>query len=198
MRMMGWCTAALSKQKPSRLSFRRLAECHLEMHPAKTKVVYCKDEHRQGKYPNVKFDFLGYSAPQKCGRSLQSPWPVLFHDMDKDIMVQAGDPLLDEPDSEDSEELEDALSGVGDAMLKVEDPIVAARVLVALDTSELPEQVMARDPALSGRDVNAEAFRILYKELTGDPRNDPPAPPTSQPDLSCTKCGARVQESSSF
>ena len=83
-------------------------------------------------------------------------------------------------------------------MLRVEDPIVAARVLVALDTSELPEQLMAHHPTLSGRDVNAEAFRVLYKELAGDPRNDPPAPPTSQPDLSCTKCGARVQESSSF
>src|SRR5215475_2466591 len=38
----------------------RLAECHLEMHPTRTKVVYCKDENRKGKYPNVKFDFLGY------------------------------------------------------------------------------------------------------------------------------------------
>jgi hypothetical protein len=39
----------------------RLAECRLEMHPTKTKVVYCKDGKRKGKYPNVKFDFLGYS-----------------------------------------------------------------------------------------------------------------------------------------
>src|ERR1700745_2673495 len=38
----------------------RLAECHLEMHPTKTKVVYCKDGKRKGKYPNVRFDFLGY------------------------------------------------------------------------------------------------------------------------------------------
>ena len=38
----------------------RLAECRLEMHPTKTKVVYCKDGKRRGKYPNVKFDFLGY------------------------------------------------------------------------------------------------------------------------------------------
>ena len=38
----------------------RLAECHLEMHPTKTKIVYCKDAKRKGKYPNVKFDFLGY------------------------------------------------------------------------------------------------------------------------------------------
>jgi RNA-directed DNA polymerase len=38
----------------------RLAECHLEMHPTKTKVVYCKDGKRKDKYPTVKFDFLGY------------------------------------------------------------------------------------------------------------------------------------------
>jgi group II intron reverse transcriptase/maturase len=38
----------------------RLAECHLEMHPMKTKVVYCKDGKRKDKYPTVKFDFLGY------------------------------------------------------------------------------------------------------------------------------------------
>ena len=38
----------------------RLAECHLEMHPTKTKIVYCKDGSRKGKYPNRSFDFLGY------------------------------------------------------------------------------------------------------------------------------------------
>jgi RNA-directed DNA polymerase len=38
----------------------RLAECRLELHPTKTKIVYCKDRNRTGTYPNVKFDFLGY------------------------------------------------------------------------------------------------------------------------------------------
>ena len=38
----------------------RLAECRLELHPTKTKVVYCKDRSRRGAYPNVQFDFLGY------------------------------------------------------------------------------------------------------------------------------------------
>src|SRR5208283_547788 len=36
----------------------RLAECHLELHPTKTKIVYCRDGKRKGTYPNVKFDFL--------------------------------------------------------------------------------------------------------------------------------------------
>jgi RNA-directed DNA polymerase len=38
----------------------RLAECRLELHPTKTKIVYCKDGKRKGTYPNVTFDFLGY------------------------------------------------------------------------------------------------------------------------------------------
>jgi RNA-directed DNA polymerase len=38
----------------------RLAECHLEMHPTKTRIVYCRDGKRRGKYPNIKFEFLGY------------------------------------------------------------------------------------------------------------------------------------------
>jgi group II intron reverse transcriptase/maturase len=38
----------------------RLAECYLELHPTKTRIVYCKDRKRKGKYQNVKFDFLGY------------------------------------------------------------------------------------------------------------------------------------------
>jgi RNA-directed DNA polymerase len=38
----------------------RLAECGLEMHPTKTKIVFCKDSNRKSSYPNVMFDFLGY------------------------------------------------------------------------------------------------------------------------------------------
>lgn len=39
----------------------RLAQCGLQMHPDKTKIVYCKDGRRKGKYPNRQFDFLGYT-----------------------------------------------------------------------------------------------------------------------------------------
>ncbi|MGZ6662952.1 MAG: group II intron maturase-specific domain-containing protein, partial [Solirubrobacteraceae bacterium] len=39
----------------------RLAEVGLELHPDKTRIVYCKDGSRKGKYPNKQFDFLGYT-----------------------------------------------------------------------------------------------------------------------------------------
>jgi RNA-directed DNA polymerase len=38
----------------------RLAECQLELHPDKTRIVYCKDIKRTAEYPTVMFDFLGY------------------------------------------------------------------------------------------------------------------------------------------
>jgi RNA-directed DNA polymerase len=38
----------------------RMAECCLELHPTKTKIVYCRDGRRKGKFENVAFDFLGY------------------------------------------------------------------------------------------------------------------------------------------
>jgi hypothetical protein len=38
----------------------RMEECRLELHPVKTKIVYCRDDDRRRRYPNEKFDFLGY------------------------------------------------------------------------------------------------------------------------------------------
>ena len=40
---------------------KRFAECKLQLHPQKTKIVYCKDANRSGKYPEQAFDFLGYT-----------------------------------------------------------------------------------------------------------------------------------------
>jgi RNA-directed DNA polymerase len=39
----------------------RFKECGLELHPHKTKIVYCKDGSRKKVYPNKSFDFLGYT-----------------------------------------------------------------------------------------------------------------------------------------
>src|SRR5262249_642549 len=50
----------------------RLAECGLEMHPSKTKIVYCKDSNRKASYPNVTFDFLGYGFRPRLAKNAQS------------------------------------------------------------------------------------------------------------------------------
>lgn len=47
----------------------RFKMCGLELHLDKTKIVYCKDEHRKGEYAHMKFDFLGYTF---CRRSVKN------------------------------------------------------------------------------------------------------------------------------
>ncbi len=39
----------------------RLGLLGLELHPVKTKIVYCKDANRRGDYEHTSFDFLGYT-----------------------------------------------------------------------------------------------------------------------------------------
>jgi RNA-directed DNA polymerase len=51
----------------------RLIECKLEMHPEKSRMVYCRDINRQDEYPVTQFTFLGYcfrprKAVDKYGR----------------------------------------------------------------------------------------------------------------------------------
>jgi RNA-directed DNA polymerase len=58
-----------SQQQAERLKvalMQRLADCGLELHPQKTRVVYCKDSLRRGTYPEQQFDFLGFTfRPRK-------------------------------------------------------------------------------------------------------------------------------------
>ena len=39
----------------------RLGALGLELHPVKTKIVYCKDANRRGDFEHASFDFLGYT-----------------------------------------------------------------------------------------------------------------------------------------
>ena len=50
----------------SRLA-KRFQECKLEIHPEKTRIVYCKDSNRTGENENIEFTFLGYTfKPRKA------------------------------------------------------------------------------------------------------------------------------------
>ena len=50
----------------------RLKACGLELHPEKTKLVYCRDYRRQESFETVKFDFLGYSFQPRSTKSKQT------------------------------------------------------------------------------------------------------------------------------
>lgn len=44
----------------------RFRRCGLELHPDKTRIVYCKDGKRREKYPDIQFTFLGYCFRPRC------------------------------------------------------------------------------------------------------------------------------------
>jgi len=47
----------------------RFEACKLELHPTKTKIVYCKDGSRKGQYAQTQFDFLGYTFRRRLVRN---------------------------------------------------------------------------------------------------------------------------------
>ena len=56
----------------------RLVTCKLDLHPEKTRIVYCKDDDRQGNYPNEKFDFLGYTFQARRSKNRWGKYFVNF------------------------------------------------------------------------------------------------------------------------
>jgi RNA-directed DNA polymerase len=56
----------------------RFAECGLDLHPTKTKIVYCKDDDRPGEYEHIKFDFLGYTFQPRRAKNRWGEFFVSF------------------------------------------------------------------------------------------------------------------------
>jgi RNA-directed DNA polymerase len=64
----------------------RFKECGLELHPGKTRIVYCKDSDRRGEYLEIKFDFLGYTF---CPRRSKSRYGKFFINFTPGVSNQA-------------------------------------------------------------------------------------------------------------
>ena len=48
---------------------QRLNQCGLELHPDKTRIVYCQDEDRPEAFSITDFDFLGYTFRKRTSRT---------------------------------------------------------------------------------------------------------------------------------
>ncbi|MCX5309396.1 group II intron reverse transcriptase/maturase [Streptomyces sp. NBC_00154] len=48
---------------------QRLAQVGLELHPDKTRIVYCKDADRRGSYEHTAFTFLGYTFRPRLAKN---------------------------------------------------------------------------------------------------------------------------------
>lgn len=71
----------------------RLLQCGLELHPTKTRIVYCKDSDRRGAHEHVSFDFLGFSfqprrAKNRWGKFFVSFLPAISAKAAKAIRAQ--------------------------------------------------------------------------------------------------------------
>ena len=56
----------------------RFKECGLELHPEKTKIVYCKDDDRRGDYPGTSFDFLSYTFRPRRAKNRWGKYFISF------------------------------------------------------------------------------------------------------------------------
>jgi group II intron reverse transcriptase/maturase len=57
---------------------KRMEQCGLELHPEKTKVVYCKDANRKEDYRCFSFDFLGFCFRPRLSRNRHGQYFVNF------------------------------------------------------------------------------------------------------------------------
>lgn len=68
----------------------RMGEVGLQLHPDKTRIVYCKDGNRRGAYVHTSFTFLGYTfrarkARSKAGKRFTNFLPAISKDALKRI-----------------------------------------------------------------------------------------------------------------
>lgn len=57
---------------------KRMEQCGLELHPEKTKIVYCKDANRTGDHERHSFEFLGFCFRPRLSRNRHGQYFVNF------------------------------------------------------------------------------------------------------------------------
>jgi RNA-directed DNA polymerase len=72
------CRTEAEAQEVQRAIAVRMQECRLELHPEKTKIVYCKDDDRRGTYPNEQFDVLGYTCRPRRSKNWKGKFFINF------------------------------------------------------------------------------------------------------------------------
>ena len=68
---------------------QRMAQVGLELHPGKTRIVYCKDSRRRGSHEHQRFDFLGYTFRPRLATGKRGPFvsfsPAISEDAAKAV-----------------------------------------------------------------------------------------------------------------
>ena len=79
------CRSRVQAEFALRRIAERFRQCGLELHPEKTRIVYCRDINRPAAYPTTQFTFLGYTfrprkAVDKHGRVYVNFAPAVSRD----------------------------------------------------------------------------------------------------------------------
>jgi RNA-directed DNA polymerase len=72
------CRTERQAQEMRKAIAERLRSCGLELHPEKTKIVYCKDDSRKGTYSNESFDFLSYRFQPRKAKNRKGKFFINF------------------------------------------------------------------------------------------------------------------------
>ena len=70
----------------------RLQECKLEIHPEKTRIVYCRNDKYQGRHEHESCNFLGYTFRRRWVKSKQGNF---FNGFTPAVRKSAGQQLRD-------------------------------------------------------------------------------------------------------
>lgn len=72
------CTSLAQAEQVRDAIAARLIECSLQLHPDKTRIVYCKQGGRHGSHEHESFDFLGYTFRPRKAKNKTGQYFVSF------------------------------------------------------------------------------------------------------------------------
>src|SRR5215208_1005993 len=72
------CRSKAEAEKALEAIRDRFTQCGLELHPTKTRIVYCKDDDRRGEHEHIAFDFLGYTFQPRRAKNHRGKYFVSF------------------------------------------------------------------------------------------------------------------------
>jgi len=75
---VGHCRTRIEAEKLHHRLGQRFKECGLELHPDKTRIVYCKDDNRSENHAETSFDFLSYTFQARRSKNRYGKYFISF------------------------------------------------------------------------------------------------------------------------
>jgi RNA-directed DNA polymerase len=91
--ILAHCSSQKHAEKVLEAIRTRFKECGLEIHPEKTKIVYCKDANRKSSHEHESFDFLGYTFRSRLSKN---KWGKIFVNFSPAISKRAASQIKSE------------------------------------------------------------------------------------------------------